>query len=424
MKVTGKRLLILGSTKPISEIVSKAKQMGVYTVVTDNRPLEKAPAKQIADKYFNIDFSDTETVVQLIREERIDGVLTGFTDSYMQFYLDICEAAGLPCYGNQRQIDIATDKAVFKQACLDAGVPVIPGTTAESLEQTEEACRQIGYPVMMKPIDNSGSRGVIKCENETELSEAYRYAMSFSSAGKIIIEKYMDCDNMAVSYFAADGDIRLSTTDDRWVYKSDDTGSSVSAYSEYPSVYTDRYIAEVNDLVIRMLKENGFRNGMVSLQAFVDDSSFYFCEMCFRPSGGRHYLLTYDQSGIDQLGLLIEFALTGNCSKDWEAEKETPYFREHYAMLRILGIPGRVIHRMEGFKELAENARILTTAAVLPLGARIGKAGTTAQVVGTVQYRFSETEDAVDVAKELLNCLTVQDEAGNSIIWISIEKRI
>lgn len=422
MDVRGKRLLVLGSTKLIAEIVKKAKEMGVYTIVTDNRPLEKAPAKQISDEYCNVDFSDLPAIRQLITEKKINGVLTGFTDSYMQYYFKICEASGLPCYGEQRQIDIATEKAVFKQACMDAGVPVIPGVAASSLEEAESFCRKNGYPVMLKPVDNSGSRGVIKCDERAALPDAFAYAMSFSENKTIIVEKYMDCDNIAVSYFAADGEIRLSTTDDRWMYKSEETGSSASSYSEYPSVYTNRYISEVNDTVVNMLKRNGFQNGMISLQAFVDEKSFYFCEMCFRPSGGQHYLITEDQHQIDQLRLLIEFAVTGECRKNWNANKESPCFQERYAVLRIFGIPGRKIAKLEGFDTLLRDRRVLKASAALTEGTQIGKSGTTAQVIGSILYKFSAEEDRTAIAEELLSRLNIRDETGEPIAWISIEK--
>lgn len=421
MNVKGKKLLILGSTRLIATIVKKAKEMGVYTVVTDNRPLASAPAKQIADAYYNIDFSDTDAILEMIRKEKIDGVLTGFTDSYMPFYLKICQKAGLPCYGDERQIAIATDKAVFKKACTDAGVPVIPGATAISQEEAFAFAAANGYPLMLKPVDNSGSRGVIKCEREEDLSEAFAYAMSFSSIGMVIVEKFLNCDNVAVSYFAADGEIRLSTTDDRWMYHSAESGSSVSSYSEYPSRYTDRYVTEVNDAVIRMLKENGFRNGMVSLQAFVDERSFYFCEMCFRPSGGQHYLLTDDQNGIDQLALLIEFAVIGSCAADWNADAETPYFDEYCAMLRIIGKPDEKIAVLDGFDTIAELPRVLYAHAALSIGATIGKDGTTAQVIGSVLYKFTKQEDAQTVAEEILYHLKIENEKGESVAFVSID---
>ena len=420
MNIHGKKLLVLGSTRLIGGIVTKARQLGVHTIVTDNRPLEKAPAKLLADEYRDIDFSDIDAIVRLVREERIDGVLTGFTDSYMPFYLRICEEAGLPCYGDARSIAIATEKSVFKEACIASGVPVIPGISTSELAEAEAFTARIGFPVMLKPVDNSGSRGVIRCSAPGDLVAAFDYAMSFSASKKIMVEKYLDCDNMAVSYFAADGDIRLSTTNDRWVHKATDSGSSVSAYAEYPSRHTERYLAEANTSVIDMLKRNGFRNGMLSLQAFVDNESFYFCEMCYRPSGGQHYYLVEDQHGIDQLALLIQFAVTGTCANDWAADEETPFFRQRYAMLWVFGKPGNRIAKMEGWDALAHDARVCHAAAALSVGTVVGNPGTTAQVLGRVTCRLSPGENVRDIAEALLSKLDIANEKGEQLAFVSL----
>ena len=420
-ELRGKRLLVLGSTELIKVIVQKAKEMGIYTIVTDNRPIEKAPAKKIADKYYNISFSDIDEMKRLIADEHIDGVMTGFTDSYMPYYLKICEESGLPCYGGAHQFLIATDKSSFKKACMDSNVPVIPGITAGEYETTLQFCKDNGYPVMLKPVDNSGSRGVIKCDSENELAKSFEYAMSFSTIGKIMVERYMDCENIAVSYFASDGDIRLSTTDDRKMYISKTSGSSISSYSEYPSKYTERYIKEVNDKVIEMLKVNGFREGLISLQAFVDEKSFYFCEMCYRLSGGQHYLLVEDQYGIDQLALQIEFALTGSCKNHWEKEKENPLFKEKCAMLRIIGYPDKKIHTIRGFDEALNDPCVIKSYNALNQGSTTGKDGTTAQVIGNILYKFPKDESAYSAAERMFNKVTVTDENNESIAFISID---
>ena len=74
----GKRLLILGGKSIMVDIVERAKALGVYTVVTDNRPYEVSPAKQIADAYYNISFSDIDRIVEIIRQEKIDALFFPF----------------------------------------------------------------------------------------------------------------------------------------------------------------------------------------------------------------------------------------------------------------------------------------------------------------------------------------------------------
>lgn len=416
----GKKLLILGGKSLMVDMVVKAQKMGIYTIVTDNRPYEDSPAKKVADKYYNISFSEIDKISELIKSEKIDGVLTGYTDSYMEYYLKICEVAGLPCYGGNHQFKIATDKSAFKKACIEAGVPVIPGREVYSLEEAREEAKKQGYPVILKPADNSGSRGVIKCLNSAEIEEAYAYAKAFSTIGVVILEKFMDCENIAISYYAADGKICLTTTCERKLHISEETGSSITSFTKYPSKYTDRYIAEVNDKVISMLKKNKFENGMIAFQTFVDESGFYFCEMCFRPSGGHHYILIEDQNKIDEMSLLIEFAVNGSCSKSWHAENETPYFRNNCAMVKIIGKAGAVVGKYEGIEKVRSRKEVIKAIPMINLGDTVGADGTTAQILATVWYRCSAEQDPEMVAQEIADDFRIEDTEGNVISRISI----
>ena len=416
----GKRLLILGGKGVMADMVERARALGVYTVVTDNRPYEVSPAKQIADAWYNISFSDIDAMVDLIRRERIDGVLTGFTDSYLDYYERVCAAAGLPCYGGKKQFTIATDKSAFKKACVASGVPVIPGREVRTLAEAEQEAARHGYPVILKPADNSGSRGVIKCMGPEELAEAFTFAMSYSTIGVVILEKFMDCENIAVSYFAADGEIRLTTTCERRLHISRETGSSITSFTEYPSRYTDRYLREVNDAVLDMLHRNGFDNGMIAFQAFVDEKSFYFCEMCFRPSGGHHYILIEDQNGVDEMALLIRFALCGSCRQAWQPERETPRFPTDCAMVKLIGTPGAKVARITGVEAVRSRPDVISVIPRVEVGDTVGADGTTAQVLATIWYRCGEGKDPRGIAEEIAGQLRVEDEAGTPLGRVSI----
>ena len=105
MDLKGKRLLILGGARICGELIRHARAMGVVTAVTDWYPLEKSPAKQLADEAYYVSTSDIDAMAALIREKRFDGVTTGFTDSVLPYYAEMCERTGLPAYGTREQLD-------------------------------------------------------------------------------------------------------------------------------------------------------------------------------------------------------------------------------------------------------------------------------------------------------------------------------
>ena len=175
MDLQGKRLLILGGSRISCEIVKHARAMGIVTGVTDWYALEKSPAKQIADNAHFVNTTDIDAMEALIREENYDGVITGFTDSVLPYYAEICERVGLPSYGTKEQFDIFIDKSKYKALMRAFDVPTVPEYSID-VERFEETTADIVFPVIVKPADSSGSRGITVCENREELQKAISFA--------------------------------------------------------------------------------------------------------------------------------------------------------------------------------------------------------------------------------------------------------
>ena len=226
MDLKNKKLLILGSNAITCSIVEAAKVLGVYTIVTSWTKLEDAPAKQIADEYWDISLTDYDALLKGIKAEGVDGILTGFTDSYLLPYQHLCELANLPCYATKEVFETTMDKAKFKQLCRDNSIPVIPEYRIDTFDPSVINEKN---KVIIKPVDNSGSRGVILCETPEDYQRCLEYALSFSEKKQVVIEKYMEMDSISLSYTIQDGVVSLSTTDDRHVHKAP-KGSSVTNF--------------------------------------------------------------------------------------------------------------------------------------------------------------------------------------------------
>lgn len=156
----------------------------IYTIVADYYPVEKSPAKRIADKAIEVSVTDVDAVVSVIKEDSVDGVIVGFSDMLLPYYAEICEKAGLPCYGTKEQFEILIAKDKYKALCRQFGVPTIPEYNIND--------ENIKYPVLVKPVDSSGSRGITICHNRQELEEAVEKGKQASKTGKVLIERYMD----------------------------------------------------------------------------------------------------------------------------------------------------------------------------------------------------------------------------------------
>ena len=191
MDLQGKRLLVLGGSRISCEIVHHAKAMGITTGVTDWYTLENSPVKQEADEAYSVSTRDIDGIVTLLKEKKFDGLITGFTDSVLPYYAEMCERAGLPAYGTKKQFEIFTDKEKYKKLMQEFDIPTIPEYSID-VERLDETTQGIVYPVIVKPADGSGANGVTICNSKADLITAIPFATDCSKSKEILVEQYID----------------------------------------------------------------------------------------------------------------------------------------------------------------------------------------------------------------------------------------
>lgn len=408
----GKKLLILGGNAISCEIVKAARELGLYTIVTDWNKLENAPAKQIADEYWNISLLEYEELASKIKEDKIDGILTGFTDSYLLPYQHLCEITGLPCYATKEVFETTMDKAKFKQLCRDNGVPVIPEYDLATFDPNTINEKN---KIIIKPVDNSGSRGVILCEKPEDFQHCLELALSFSEKKHVVVEKYMEMDSISASYTIQDGIISLSTLNDRYVHKAENGGGSVTTMSIYPSKYIDKYINNLNEKVCMMYKNLGVRNGLLSLQFFTDGKEFYAMEMGHRLTGGQHYMISKEENGISALDQLIHFAVTGRMADFSISDKDDANFKHTYCHIYILGKQANIA-RFEGLDYLKSLPELIHFSQMKMVGDTIGADGTSAQKVVGLHLKLKDRNDLTRIMKDIQREFYFYDEDGNNLM--------
>lgn len=410
-ELKGKRILILGGGPLMVDPVLQARSMGVYTVVTDWNEIDKSPAKRLADECWNISLMDYDQLSIKIKEEKINGILTGFTDSHLLPYQYLCELTGLPCYASKEAFETTMDKAKFKQLCRANGVPTIP---EYDLASFNPHVISENNKVIIKPIDNSGSRGVILCRSSDDFRRCLDFALSFSKKKAVIIEKYMDMDSFAASYTIQDGKISLSTLNDRLEHKSSET-AAITCAGIYTSKYLELYLEKMDSKMKAMYKSLGVTNGVLSVQGFVDGEEFYVMEMGYRLTGGQHYIFSKYENDISALEQLIYFAITGKMANFSIAERDNPRFKDLCLNLCILGREAQ-IDRIEG-KEYVDGIPELIHASWLKnIGDQIGRDGTTAQKIANLHLVLKDSEDMKRVISDIQAHFHVYDDKGNELV--------
>lgn len=314
-ELEGKRLLVLGGFNLACVIVRHAQALGAYVVVADYD--DHAMAKGIADKFALVSATDVDALVDLCKKEKIDGVTTGFVDILLRPCYEVCQRLGLPYYVTPKMLTMSTNKIDFKETCNQYGVPV-PQTYHIGSRIPEDVYAKIHYPVFVKPLDASGSRGAGICHNREELDKQVEIAVGFSVTNNAIVEDYITGREFLMNYIAQDGEFRMVSMFDR--YASSDRGGAINyaSLSVGPSKAVDYYFDEVEDKVINMFRSLGFKDGLYFLQGYSDGDKITFFEMGCR-LGGSYYDLERKCIGIDPVDMTIRYALTGKMTNDINA---------------------------------------------------------------------------------------------------------
>lgn len=344
IQLKGKRLLIMGGMQISCEIVLKARAMGIYTIVADYYPVEKSPAKRIADKAIEVSVTDVDAVVEVIKREHIDGVLVGFNDMLLPYYADICQKTGLPCYGTKEQFETLIAKDKYKALCRKFDVPTI--------QEYDVNDTDINYPVLVKPVDSSGSRGITICHNLKELIKAVEKGKEASKTGKVLIERYMDGREVTVFWTFQDGNYYLSALGNRHVKHNQgmDVIPLPVGYT-FPSIFLPKYRAEVEENCKQMFRHLGIKDGMMFMQCKVEDGTCYVYDLGFRLTGSLEYKILERVCGYNPLEMMITFALTGKMGEGCIADKAIPEFKTPAFNVSCLCAPG-TIKKITGIDEV------------------------------------------------------------------------
>ncbi|MCI5997142.1 MAG: ATP-grasp domain-containing protein [Parvimonas sp.] len=407
-----KKLLILGATRYQGEIVREAKKLGIKTYVADY--YENSPAKKLADKSFLISVTETEQLEKLCKEEEIDGIFTGYSDMLTVQLQKICEKTNNYFCGNKENINTCIDKELFKKACIKSKVPIVPWLCVNK-ENYLEKIKEIETPVVVKPADYGGSKGVYKCFKKEDLKSYIEEAFTYSKVGKVLIEKLMEVDKeFSVYYMIYDGVAYLSAMGDRYVKVTDPNIAPSGLGMLYPSIYLDEWIENMDGHIRKFISDNDMKDGFVFFQGFYDNGKFYIHETGYRLNGGYTYGIIEHFSGYNQMHQLIKYSLTGEMDAEL-LEKSNPHF-DGFGMIVTISLKNGKISHIGGIDEIEKNSGLLKFNLLHEVGDEINVRGTTEQVLAYVLCAAENKEKLDEVINLMREKLIVLDENGNNMI--------
>ena len=408
-QLKGKKLLVISSDVNDKPFVEAAKEMGVYVICCDRYSDHAvSPAKSISDEAWDIDYRDTELIAQRCRESGVNGVIAGYGEDRVYFAAKVSKTIGTPFYATMEQIDFTRDKLAFKEKCRLHGIRTPQDYTIENTETDETT---VHFPVIVKPSDNGGRKGISICQTIEELQRAIVEAKEFSTNGKVVVEDYISGTELIAVYTIKNGEYSLSCVNDK--YNSEDVnGSKLCDMVISPSKYYREYLRDVDPGIKALLADIGAKNGVANFQFIVNDTGIYAFEMGYRINGNDDFKIIRRFNGIDFVNMLICYSLTGDMGD--ELEKDDPAFDQYGCTLCGYLNPGTIAKiEIEGLKE---KQNIFDVVFLKQVGFTAKAGQTNAQKAFMVKFDAQNLSEIKDTILFIQNHLRILDEHGNNML--------
>lgn len=349
MDLKGKTLLLMGGGAYARDI-ERYKKAKDFRIVALGRDAD-TPISRIADAFYQVNTQDVEGVCEVVHKEKVDGIFVGSSEVNIATATRVSEMTDARFYVTREQWDVLANKALFKEYCRKYNVPVVPEYRLPE-NYTREDVEKLPFPVMLKPTDSSGARGMNACYNADDFDALYQEALRWSKKKEVIIEELIvGADEVFFQYTLQDGVCSLTSCFTKVFVQSENKKLILPIFHMYPSKYIDEYFDGVHEGVCRMFEAIGVRDGVMTLQSFYQNGRFYFFEAGFRMGGAQNYILSEYQNGTNSLEYMINYALTGSMDDSPIIERDNARFR-HPCCNYYVGLKPGTIAKMGGVDEV------------------------------------------------------------------------
>ena len=304
-----RKLMLLGGLRYLLPVIDAAHSLGCHVITCDYLP--DNIAHKYSDEYHNVSILDRDAVLFLARELGIDGIMSFAVDPGVVTAAYVADRLGLSCAGPYESIRILQDKEKFRGFLETNGFNV---PKSKGFSSYEEACASRDYftwPVIVKPVDSAGSKGVSRVDSPDKLREAFDNAMSHSFSGKVIIEEFIEklgCSSDS-DCFSVDGKLEFVSFSAQRFDENADNPYTPAAYN-WPSTFTKEQEAELTTEIQRLLTLLRMRTSIYNIETRIGTNGRpYIMEVSPRGGGNRLAEMLRIATGVDMITAAVKAAL-------------------------------------------------------------------------------------------------------------------
>ena len=385
---------MLGGSIYQTYAIKEAVKQGHYVITCDYLPGN--PGHKFAHEYHNVSTTDKEAVLALAKELKVDGIVAYASDPAAPTAAYVCEKLGLPT-SPYKSVEILSKKHLFRKYLADNGFNVPKANSYLTFEEAEKDLKNFKLPVMVKPVDSSGSKGVNKLTDPSQLKEFFDDALSYSRDKIVLIEEFIVKNGPQISgdAFSVDGKLVFHCLGNE--FYSTKVDKDFAPLGEcWPTVMPPKVIDTLAYDLQRLISSLGMKSNAYNVEAIYGiDGKIYILELGARSGGSLIPQVTTYATGVDMVPYVIKAALGEDCS-DLKMAPVKGFWSNYMAHSNKTGL----YEGIEYQKEFGEK-HLVDYVTDTELGGPVHKYRDAQDCVGELILKYDSQEEMFDIIENM-----------------------
>lgn len=400
-----KNLLVVGGGIEAVPGLERAKQIGLHLVVSDRDP--EAPGFAVADDTLLASTYDLPATVAAARRyhrevRQFDGVMCIASD-IPRTVAAVAADLGLPGI-SEESARLSSDKLDMKLKFRRDGVPVPWFSLVESAARLKEIVMSRGFPLVIKPVDSRGARGVLRLTEAVDLNWAYEFSASQSPSGRVMVEEFLDGPQISTESIILEGVAYTPGLADRnYEFLDRFAPHIIENGGDLPTRLSAEEQQATRGLIQKAATSMGVCNGVVKGDVVLHEGKPFIIELATRLSGG--YFCTHEiplSTGVDFVGCAIRLALGERVSPDDLVPRYQRYISQRY----LFPSPGRVVG-IAGAQRASDQPGVVFCQVRLRVGDIVGPVNSHPARAGLVMATGESRREAMERTRAAIESIEI-----------------
>ena len=396
-----KKILLLGGLRYLIPVIKSAHELGYYVITCDYLP--NNIAHQYSDKYINANITDKELILKIAEEEKIDGIMSFAVDPGVLTASYVAEKMNLPGCPFE-SVKILQNKVLFRKFLFENGFNVPKAKGFSSYADALKELDLFNFPVIVKPTDSAGSKGVTRVDDIDDVKSAVEYALANAvSDKKVIIEEFIeqsgfssDCDS-----FSIDSDLKFVSFSNQYFDSKAENPYTPSAFS-WPSFIDISHQEELVSELRRLVKLLKLGTSIYNIETRVGtDGKPYIMEVSPRGGGNRLSEMLRFATGVDLIKMAVKSAVG-----EENDQLEMPVYNGYWAEIILHSDRDGIFDEVKINNELFED-NIVEIDLWVKKGDKVNAFRGANDAIGTIVVRFETEREMSSFVKFIHEHITV-----------------